>query len=489
MAKIFGTIESASNQGGGDIASSLLGGIFQFRGWEVHDEPAESVIEVLIDGQPAQSWTERSPRPDIDAAHPDLASINPLPGFRVTANSLGFENGRHTLTCEARCERDKAVLGTYEVVIANGPEFDVYKHAHVDPREHRDFAKLEKIVDLLQCPHCGGGMELRSGPTISCLKCTRQLATRNFAAIMVGNNPEYPIEEGALSSPASNNLYPAPILRQLAQVVSNGGLALDVGSGRRGFGFPQLVQLEICAYPHTDVVNQSDTLPFRDSSFDFIFALAVTEHVRRPWVLASEMQRVLKKGGAIHVDSAFLQPIHGYPSHYFNMTGVALQGLFDEIEASFLAPEPYQHPWFALNWILDHAVADIAPAQRKVLSEMKFEDVLGALKDYVAKQTGIFADISLPSGRVDELAAGFTLIGRKREETSKAGDPEVPTAARLREIADSLNYSDASLTVRFSRRAILLSHYWYWTKVHWRNEGSKAVMKRIVSHLGLHRSE
>ena len=197
------------------------------------------------------------------------------------------------------------------------------------------------------------------------------------------------------------------------------------------------------------------------------------------------MQRVLKKGGTIHVDSAFLQPIHGYPSHYFNMTSVALQSLFDQIETSFLSPELYQHPWFAINWILDHAIADMAPDHKKMLSEMKFEDVLGELRDYVAKQTGVFAQIPLPANRVNELAAGFTLIGRKRSDTIEANDNLVPRAARLREIADSLNYPDASITVRLSRLAILLSHYWYWTKVHWRKEGPRAVLQRALQRAGI----
>lgn len=261
-------------------------------------------------------------------------------------------------------------------------------------------------------------------------------------------------------------------------------MALDVGSGRRSFGFSELVQVEICAYPHTDVVNQSDTLPFRDSSFDFVFALAVTEHVRRPWILAQEMQRVLKPGGFIHVDSAFLQPIHGYPSHYYNMTSVALRGLFDQIEASFLKPEPYQHPWFAISWILDHAVADIASDQKQLLAAMKFEDILRELKKYVSEQAGIFSEISLPPERVDELAAGFTLIGRKRSESLDSRPAFNSKTAGLREVIESLSYPQANMMVRLGRFFILLAHYWYWGRVHWREDGFRATAKRALARLG-----
>lgn len=81
MPKLFGSIEARTNQSGGDIASALLGGIFQIMGWELHDEEQESTIQILCDETPTKSWTERYRRPDLEAAYPELARVNSQPGF------------------------------------------------------------------------------------------------------------------------------------------------------------------------------------------------------------------------------------------------------------------------------------------------------------------------------------------------------------------------------------------------------------------------
>ena len=396
-----------------DLNSSVVTGIVQIRGWELHRPGNEPAIVVRLDGKVADTWTERYLRPDVTNVYPAMASANPLPGFTVAANITHFSNGLHTLTCEVQCGQDVTVLGTFAVTVDNGLVLAVYKHAHLDPGSHRGLVKLKKIVEVLQCPLCGSGLVLCSESRLECRTCHHPFAVQNFAPIMLTGSPEYSVDEVMLGSPPSNNPYPGPVLSELHKVISTGGLALDIGSGRRSFGFPELVQMEICAYPHTDVVNQSENLPFRDESFDFVFALAVTEHVRRPWVLASEMQRVLKNGGTIHVDSAFLQPIHGYPSHYYNMTHFALRSLFNDLTVVSLQPAPYQHPWYSINWILDHALVDIPPDQKSLLCAMTFEGVLAELKRYCTDHSGVFAGISLPQHRIEELAAGFTLIGQK----------------------------------------------------------------------------
>lgn len=202
MPKLFGSIEARTNQSGGDIASALLGGIFQIMGWELHDEEQEYTIQILCDETPTKSWTERYRRPDLEAAYPELARVNSQPGFRVSANSITFLNGRHVLTCLASCGMETAVLGRWEVVVANGPEFVVYAQAHVNPYSHRNLKKLDRLK-VLQCPCCGSPLAMRSELSLSCSSCSRLFPVRDFAAIMVLGEPEYPIDEAALSSPAS----------------------------------------------------------------------------------------------------------------------------------------------------------------------------------------------------------------------------------------------------------------------------------------------
>ena len=107
------------------------------------------------------------------------------------------------------------------------------------------------------------------------------------------------------------------------------GLVLDCGAGRRSVDHPNVVNFEIVAYDSTDVLGVGEKLPFRDQAFDAIFSLNVLEHVTDPFQCAREIARVLKPGGTLYCVVPFLQPLHGYPHHYYNMTAPGLANLFD----------------------------------------------------------------------------------------------------------------------------------------------------------------
>ena len=120
-------------------------------------------------------------------------------------------------------------------------------------------------------------------------------------------------------------------------------LMLDCGAGSRPTYFSNVVNYEIARYKSTDVVGVAEVLPFKDDSFDVVLSYAVLEHVKQPFVAARELIRVLKPGGILRVQVPFLQPLHGFPSHYFNMTQFGVRALFEEhidIEKQFVAAGP-----------------------------------------------------------------------------------------------------------------------------------------------------
>ncbi|MBI3462484.1 MAG: methyltransferase domain-containing protein [Planctomycetes bacterium] len=404
---VFGFLDSPA-------AGQTVNDLMHVQGWVLGERLAPSGLEFRIDGTAVPACFCHMERPDVARAYPALASTNPEPGFVAAVSTQGYADGEHTVACVARVGEEVRVIGQARICMRKADESTFYQRAYTNNDTARRRRKLELLLPILACPRCRSSVAMFSRTQIACIACHQTFPLMHDVPVMVSTDTEYPVDASLLKSPPSNNPYPSTVLEVLEQVHAQDGLALDVGSGRRLFGADRLVQLEICAYPFTDVVSQAEGLPFRDESFDFVFSLAVTEHVKRPWILASEMQRVLRRGGTVIVDSAFLQPLHGYPSHYFNMTHWALRDLFEEVDILSLKPRDHQHPWFALRWILDWVLSDLAPAQRSLLGRLTVERFLEQLSKYCQGQTNQLADVRLSEERLQALAAGFTLHGRRR---------------------------------------------------------------------------
>ena len=131
------------------------------------------------------------------------------------------------------------------------------------------------------------------------------------------------------------------------------GLLLDCGAGRRSTYYANVVNFEIAAYDTTDVLGVGEELPFLDHSFDAVFSLAVLEHVKDPFKCAAEISRVLKPGGTLYCVVPFLQPVHAFPHHYYNLSAQGLKNLFDQhlnIDAQEIIASGL--PIWALSWMV-----------------------------------------------------------------------------------------------------------------------------------------
>ena len=108
-----------------------------------------------------------------------------------------------------------------------------------------------------------------------------------------------------------------------------------------------------------------EQMPFADDVFDVVLSNAVLEHVRDPFAAADEMSRVLKPGGMLYCAVPFLQPYHGYPHHYFNMTQQGLRRLFeDSLDIVEHGVPHYFHPAWTVSWILNAWLAGLSEGTR-----------------------------------------------------------------------------------------------------------------------------
>lgn len=77
-----------------------------------------------------------------------------------------------------------------------------------------------------------------------------------------------------------------------------------------------------------DIVADAYKLPFGNNSFDVVMCLETLEHTDKPWLVAAEIERVVKKSGMILVSSQQNFPIHMHPSDFFRFTPMGLKSLF-----------------------------------------------------------------------------------------------------------------------------------------------------------------
>jgi SAM-dependent methyltransferase len=189
-----------------------------------------------------------------------------------------------------------------------------------------------------------------------------------------------------------------------------GGLILDCGAGFRSTYLDDVVNFEIAGYPSTDVRGVGERLPFRDGVFDAAFSLNVLEHVQDPFACARELARVLKPGGELYCVVPFLQPLHGYPNHYFNMTHQGLRVLFDRLlTVDRQEVIPSGHPVWSLTWIVSRWADGLPRRERVKFLSMRLGDLLDNPVGYLDKG---FAT-ALPEDRRFELASTTALYARK----------------------------------------------------------------------------
>ena len=136
-------------------------------------------------------------------------------------------------------------------------------------------------------------------------------------------------EARSLPRQNSNNLE----ISFVQEALSSNEFVLELGAGVDSCDNPNLIKTDAYLYS-TDLHCLADahSLPFEDNTFGFVYSLAVFEHLHSPWVAAEEIYRVLKPGGKAFTLTAFMQHMHGYPHHYFNMTTSGLERIFKSFE-------------------------------------------------------------------------------------------------------------------------------------------------------------
>lgn len=335
---------------------------FTVAGWIAAPSP-NAVIALRINGK--QVHHGLYPRPDVRHALNNQQDY--ITGVLASPDLLDLDSPA-SLAIELSCggERTTKTVTVSEPILGRLPE-------ELARRGRARSWCLEHLI----CPHCGvdrSGFHIEFA-RIECRSCKRVFRQDSRAMNLI--SPELRTSSNAISTDnISSNPYDPAALALIQETTARGGWVLDCGAGARGGRMERVINLEIADYFSTDVLAVGESLPFATNSFDAAVSLAVLEHVRDPFRCARELIRVVKPGGRIMASVPFLQPVHGYPNHYYNMTQQGLENLFSELGTVESCDVPlHGHPIFALQWITAKYMEGLSEATREAFARMTLGDV------------------------------------------------------------------------------------------------------------------
>ncbi|MDQ5823857.1 MAG: methyltransferase domain-containing protein [Chloroflexota bacterium] len=290
------------------------------------------------------------------------------------------------------------------------------------------------LYSILACPTCKTHVE-RQGDTLVCAQCNCSYPIVNGVPILLPGG-EVPITEYQHDLKVRST-YDPWLHRVVLQSLPANATVLDLGAGNLTLDLPNVIRMDVTLTPYVDVVGDAHMLPFLPDTLDFIFSLAVIEHLRNPFEAAQETHRVLRNGGYVYGECNFVFAYHGYPHHYFNASQQGLEQVFNSFEKFRSGVAPYQMPSEALRMVIG-----------TYLHWMQSGDEPGALTFRLFLQE----ILNLPLGNYDSLfteegalnvAAGVFFFGRKQVE----GPSEVvsPVVQQVWEGDDSLRARFPSL--------------------------------------------
>lgn len=191
------------------------------------------------------------------------------------------------------------------------------------------------------------------------------------------------------------NPYP-PRFIDLVATAGPDALILDCGGGDRRFGDDRVLNLEYLDYTLPDLYGDGLALGIADDSFDLILSQAVLEHVPDPQLAVDEMVRILRPGGLIYIEVAFMQPLHAVPSHYMNVTPFGVDYLCRDLER--LDGGVFGGLAETIGWI-----GRLVGAESKI-GESRFASVIESLT---------LLDEQLSDAELAQAASAVWLLGRK----------------------------------------------------------------------------
>jgi SAM-dependent methyltransferase len=270
--------------------------------------------------------------------------------------------------------------------------------------------RARTLLPLLRCPETGE--ELEEAPDGG----LRTVVTGRQWPVVAGRPVLFP----GMAAPeviSADHLGNALAERARQLIADATGLVLHLSGGGTVAGGENVVDVDAAVFGPTDVVGDAHHLPFADETFDLVVAMNAFEHYADPPAVVAKLYRLLKPGGLVFLHTAFMQPLHEAPNHYYNATRYGVERWFADFETVDLDVSENFSPAYTLSWLASEAEAALATDVSGAAAERFRTTTMGRYSDYwrnPATRTAdwdVFARLA-PASR-ERMAAGFEYLGRR----------------------------------------------------------------------------
>ena len=270
---------------------------------------------------------------------------------------------------------------------------------------------IARLMPMLRCPETGQPLELADDGSLRTLDGRRawpSIAGRPnlFAGL---EHPKIHAETH-ISNPLDQSA-----LRLIRQT---DGWVLNLSAGGTEQKFEHVVEAEAAVFRHTDVLADAHNLPFADRSFECVISYNAFEHYHHPRRVADEIFRVLCPGGQVLIRTAFLQPLHEAPWHFYNCTRYGLMRWFEAFETSHLKVSENFHPGHTIGWLASECEAalrrDVSGAAADLFRDATLGEFIAMWRDQAPRTRALWRNfLRLTQGSQEIAAAGFEFLGRR----------------------------------------------------------------------------
>jgi SAM-dependent methyltransferase len=271
--------------------------------------------------------------------------------------------------------------------------------------------EVEGLVGVLRCPRCHRSVGVVDGALVCVGEDAHRFRLQSGVPVLLPEDREVvtmPVDH--VSNAIGDDV--------LSWLESFSGYTLNLGAGATTVRPGRCVEVEYSVFRNTTVVADAHELPFEDATFDAAVSFNTFEHLADPAVAARELFRVLKPGAELRLQTAFLQPLHEEPAHYYNATEFGLRRWFSDFEILDCFVPPNMSPAAMFAWLANHVLYRMEEYLGAQARELVGELTLGQWSLFwsePATRCGFIPAMfsRLPPGVQARFSAGLELRARK----------------------------------------------------------------------------